>query len=84
METIESMSYVDSANSPATHPTLPTSIAVEVVDPVETCGSPSLALGKHARIWSDNQACLRPWVFLVAGVCPQEIKAYGTVNAGVK
>lgn len=47
METLASMSYTDSANSPATHPTIPTSIAVEVRDPVETCGTPSVALGKR-------------------------------------
>lgn len=46
MNTLANMSYSDSANSPATHPTVPTSIAVEVVDPTETCGVPSVILGE--------------------------------------
>lgn len=48
METLAYMSYMDSSNSKATHPTLPTSIAVGVVDPDETCGTPSVALGKQS------------------------------------
>lgn len=47
METLASMSYTDGANSPATHPTVPTTIAIEVVDPTETCGIPSVTLGKQ-------------------------------------
>lgn len=46
-ETLASLDYVDDGNSPATIPTLPTSISVEVVDPVETCGDPSINLGEQ-------------------------------------
>lgn len=46
-ETLASLVYVDDGNSPATIPTLPTSVSVQVVDPVETCGSPSVNLGKQ-------------------------------------
>lgn len=45
-ETLASMVYTDDGNSPATIPSLPTSISVEVVDPIETCGSPSVNLGE--------------------------------------
>lgn len=47
LNTLASISYTDDGNSPATHPTLPTGITVEVVDPTETCGTPSVTLGEQ-------------------------------------
>eukprot|EP00752_Nemacystus_decipiens_P015162 g13507.t1 len=54
METLEIMNYTDSSGSMATHPILPTSIAVEVVDPFETCGIPSVALVSSGNLVSGN------------------------------
>lgn len=47
VETLASVSYTDDDNSPATHPTLPTSIAFDVVDPSETCGVLSVTVGER-------------------------------------
>lgn len=57
VETLASVSYTDDDNSPAIHPTLPTSIAFDVVDPSETCGVPSVTVGEQcfeARVRTCN------------------------------
>ncbi|CAN0149549.1 unnamed protein product [Ectocarpus sp. 12 AP-2014] len=53
VETLASVSYTDSDNSPATHPTLPTSTAFDVVDPSETCGAPSVTVDTTGT-WVDG------------------------------
>ncbi|CBN78765.1 conserved unknown protein [Ectocarpus siliculosus] len=53
VETLASVSYTDDDNSPATHPTLPTSIVFDVVDPSETCGVPSVTVDATGT-WVDG------------------------------
>lgn len=48
LETLVNVSYSDDGTSPATHPLVPSSIGVDVLDPTQTCGVPSVTLGeKH-------------------------------------
>ncbi|CAM9230967.1 unnamed protein product, partial [Scytosiphon promiscuus] len=53
LETLVNVSYSDDGTSPATHPLVPTSIAVDVHDASETCGVPSLTL-VSTGVWTDG------------------------------
>ena len=80
LETLESITYTDNSDSAYSKPTLPTSIAVEVADPFETCGIPSVELGEQSTFLTTNGyrggpssdlvrfACSWGWVCLVV-VC---------------
>ncbi|CAM9553749.1 unnamed protein product, partial [Hapterophycus canaliculatus] len=53
LETLVNVSYSDDGTSPATHPLVPASIAVDVVDPSQTCGVPSVTLATTG-VWADG------------------------------